>query len=788
MVNLRMNRLSLQNTFLSWHLWSVLLLSAVLSAHSSSANAASGPDSAKDNVVWTTLGQNENDSMPIGNGDLAANVWTEQNGDLVLLVAKSDAWSELGKLDKLARIRIHLSENPFVGGAGFTQTLHVENASVEISSGANHLSVWIDANRPVVHVDGIFVRPSQIQARLELWRTNTHSYNEPSADRGSLFGLTGFGPKYHEVSVPFLADTILPAMHNRLTWYHYNSESIYPVVFREQHLQQVENKYPDPLLHRCFGATLLGTGLTAKDDHTLESATPESTARISLVALTTTAPETIDGWQAKLAALVQSSGSVASEQAWKEHVEWWTTFWNRSWIQVSGPEETRAIEQGYVMQRYMMAAMSRGLYPAKFNGGLFTVGGDNVPQGVDSTDNVHNPDYRKWGSAYWNQNNRHLYWPLLATGDFDLVKSWFDMYVNALPLAKDRTQLYYHHSGADFIETINFWGLPTLNDFGWDNQTNVVQSPFMRYHTQGGLEVAAQMLDEFDITQDATFARAKLVPFADAILAYYAQHWKTDANGKLLMYPSQSIETYQVDATNPAPDIAGAYVVAHRLLDLPQNLTSSQQRAAWKKLLAKLPPLPIGTTHDGKLPPFAKGDADGKRTILPASQYGETKNIENPELYTVFPYRIFSVGKPELQLARDTYNARLFPVNYCWGQDGEEASLLGLTEDARKDVIRELTNYGDQRFKWFWNTAMDWIPDFDNGGAGMMTLQNMLLQTDGRRILIAPAWPKDWTADFKLHAPFQTTVKGHVQDGKLTNLVVSPASRRKDVVLVQDGK
>jgi len=34
---------------------------------------------AKDanDVKWTTLGKDENDSMPIGNGDLAANVWTE---------------------------------------------------------------------------------------------------------------------------------------------------------------------------------------------------------------------------------------------------------------------------------------------------------------------------------------------------------------------------------------------------------------------------------------------------------------------------------------------------------------------------------------------------------------------------------------------------------------------------------------------------------------------------------------------------------------------------------------
>jgi Domain of unknown function (DUF5703) len=43
---------------------------------------------AENDVSWTTLGKNENDSMPLGNGDLAANVWTEQNGDLVLLVAK----------------------------------------------------------------------------------------------------------------------------------------------------------------------------------------------------------------------------------------------------------------------------------------------------------------------------------------------------------------------------------------------------------------------------------------------------------------------------------------------------------------------------------------------------------------------------------------------------------------------------------------------------------------------------------------------------------------------------
>jgi alpha-L-fucosidase 2 len=84
-------------------------------------------------VTWTDLGHNENDSMPIGNGDLAANVWTEQNGDLVLLVAKADAWTELGKLVKLGRVRIQLTPNPFAGAADFKQALRLEDGSIVIS-------------------------------------------------------------------------------------------------------------------------------------------------------------------------------------------------------------------------------------------------------------------------------------------------------------------------------------------------------------------------------------------------------------------------------------------------------------------------------------------------------------------------------------------------------------------------------------------------------------------------------------------------------------------------------
>jgi hypothetical protein len=61
----------------------------------------------------------------------------------------------------------------------------------------------------------------------------------------------------------------------------------------------------------------------------------------------------------------------------------------------------------------------------------------------------------------------------------------------------------------------------------------------------------------------------------------------------------------------------------------------------------------------------------------------------------------------------------------------------------------------------------------------------MLMQCEGDRILLLPAWPKDWDVSFKLHAPKATTVEGVIKDGKIESLKVIPESRRKDVVICE---
>ncbi len=63
----------------------------------------------------------------------------------------------------------------------------------------------------------------------------------------------------------------------------------------------------------------------------------------------------------------------------------------------------------------------------------------------------------------------------------------------------------------------------------------------------------------------------------------------------------------------------------------------------------------------------------------------------------------------------------------------------------------------------------------------MIALQEMIMQCDGNRILLGPAWPAEWECSFKLHAPYQTVVEGHVTKGKIVVDNVTPATRRKDI-------
>jgi hypothetical protein len=61
----------------------------------------------------------------------------------------------------------------------------------------------------------------------------------------------------------------------------------------------------------------------------------------------------------------------------------------------------------------------------------------------------------------------------------------------------------------------------------------------------------------------------------------------------------------------------------------------------------------------------------------------------------------------------------------------------------------------------------------------------MLVQEADDKILLLPAWPADWDADFKLHLTKETVIQGTVVDGRLSHWSIDPAERKEDVVVHQ---
>ena len=477
--------------------------------------------------------------------------------------------------------------------------------------------------------------------------------------------------------------------------------------------------------------------------------------------------DTGDKWLKHTERIIKGVEKTSIEKRRWKHYAWWNNFWNRSWIRVSGDDGAETVTRGYTLFRYMLACGGRKGSPIKFNGSIFT-----YPYKGD-------PDFRQWGPGYWWQNQRLIYWPMMACGDFDLMEPFFKMYRDIIPLAKARTKTYFGHGGMHFLECQHFWGSDFNRNYGWDRKDKHVsyaESPWVKRYWQGGLEMTAIMLDYYAYTEDKDFLKDTLLPFATEIVEFYDQHYERDTNDKILFAPAQSLETWW-DSVNPMPEIAGLKFNLTNLLELPKNTTTKAHRRKWKRMLGELPDIPTR-------------EIEGKTVLAAAGSFKDKNNCENPELYAAFPYRLYGMGKDDLKMGRLAFEHRLHRErNMGHNQDAAHAAYLGLTDQVREFLVSRLgSSYQVARFPTMWHGGYDWMPDHCHGGVGMIALQAMLMQCEDEKILLFPTWPKDWDVNFKLLAPYNTTVEGVYKDGKLQDLKVTPESRTKDVVLFKEDK
>jgi hypothetical protein len=437
------------------------------------------------------------------------------------------------------------------------------------------------------------------------------------------------------------------------------------------------------------------------------------------------------------------------------------------------PEQGSAITRGYVLQRYVQACQNRGALPAKFNGGTYTV--EPAAMGMP-----YNADFRNWGDCYWFQNVRHIVHPMPASGDSDMMDAFFRLYEAARPLAEGRTRLYHKAEGAYFPETMTFFGTYSGGDYGWDRagrEPSYVQCRYWANAWNQGPELLGLLLDSWDTTRSAAFLRSRVLPMAESVLRYFDTRFRKDAQGKVVIDPTQVVETYWDGVVNDLPTVAGLIAVTRRLCDLPASLVTQKQRAFFTHMRATCPDLPIETV-------------DGERRLAPAQKYDpRTYNCENGELYAVWPFRLVSMNRPELlPEGRAAYAARKNHLPVGWGYDGNVAALLGLTDEAT-GILRTKAANSHPAYRWpaTWGPNFDWLPDQNHGGNLLNTTHLMLMQAEpieaGGAIRLLPAWPRAWDVSFKLHAPGKTVVECVYRRGRVESLKVTPPERAKDIVM-----
>ncbi len=429
----------------------------------------------------------------------------------------------------------------------------------------------------------------------------------------------------------------------------------------------------------------------------------------------------------------------------------------------SGDKEAEWVSKVYALQRWVTACGSRGAFPVKFNGSIFTV------EWRERDEVKSDPDYRRWGGGYWWQNTRLPYWPLLASGDFDLMKPLFEFYTGIVDISKVRSKVYWNCDGIYLPETVYFWGLLRNRDYGFDRKglkVGDITNPYIRWIWASGLELTLMMLDYYDFTNDEKFLKDTLLPYAREIVRYFETRFPRDENGMLVIHPTQAVETYQEGVTDDTPTVAGLHTVLTRLIGLDTQNISNEEKSRWEQLLKSVVPVPV---KNG--------------LIQPARVFNPKRgNVENPELYAVFPYRIFAIDKPDMDVAVNTFYKRHAKDYHGWQQDAIQSAFLGLVEETKKMLINNAhRKHEGSRFPAFWGPNYDWIPDQCHGGNLMMTLQSMLLQWDGNKIYLFPAWDKNWDVDFKLCAPNNTTVRCVLKKGNIESLEIKPEERRKDV-------
>ena len=244
------------------------------------ASVAAALSAQPKDLVWKTPSLNSAGSMPCGGGDIGLNVWVEQDGVLRFYLCRSGSFDENNTLLKAGKFVLQLS--PALRMDQFRQTLHLNDGYVSVEDGSTCVDIWVDTDKPVVHVEVKGVKGLRANLHYENWRSHDRALDRTEGQQCS-YKWTAKGKAFTS------CDSVMQSDEMALFYHENGPRTIFDETVSQQGLDSVASSLYNPLRNLIFGGRMRLLSKTGSSRHyTITMATLQGVKQEWLRRLNTT--------------------------------------------------------------------------------------------------------------------------------------------------------------------------------------------------------------------------------------------------------------------------------------------------------------------------------------------------------------------------------------------------------------------------------------------------------------------------------------------------------------------
>lgn len=512
-----------------------------------------------------------------------------------------------------------------------------------------------------------------------------------------------------------------------------------------------DSQFADPLMDRCFGIGVNVVGGSVWDKQS--AVIPSMRHRVIYIAAS--AEKGAETFKKSMTSRLHDNPKFISG-----HESWWKRYWHRVWFETE--PDLKEFMTAYDMYRYFGACISgkNREFPVRFQIDILrsTLAFDPwLQMQINSIQAVEG------------------YYPMMRNGDWDTLYPLLDHYERKRPLYSQLCYDYYGHDGVFIPYIQNLWGSapyelggPEVGAFRkrvgkWDILHHETHS-YSKYSFEHGPSLIMLGLDSAQAKGDERMIRKLVLPYVKGFCTFFLKHYPRE-NGKIVFDPATSGETWS-GVRNPASWIFLFKSMLPRAIQLAKQYDDRELADLSTELLSIIPNLATGKwilNSDGT---SAVSPADETDDVFLPAEIMDRKtpiNVENPELYGVWPYRVLGPGKPDFDRTQRTFDNRHWKLNGDgWNLDCIWSACLDMTDYT-------VNNYKSWQFPntvrcpggFSFETAptrpeepsLPLYPSMQGMGAGVCPLYEMVIRETDDGIRILPAWPKDKSIKMSLYSP-----------------------------------